>query len=116
MGSLEEGVCDSLIDAAQDFLQFLPPSEGPLWIQVIKMTKLARRAAKAPFNEGDLQRVLLDMGIGGDRSSCALFRLWLNHSSLDVFCIHVRAQNPALIVHRINTHKRGACSEVAHYR
>ena len=58
-------LCDSLIDAAQDFLQFLPLSEGPLWMQMIKMIKLARRAAKAPFNEGDLQRVLSDMGIGG---------------------------------------------------
>ena len=58
-------LCDSLIDAAQDFLQFLPPLEGPLWMQMIKMIKLARRAAKAPFKEGDLQRVLSDMGIGG---------------------------------------------------
>jgi hypothetical protein len=58
-------LCDSLIDAAQDFLQFLPPSEGPLWMQMIKMIKLVRRAAKAPFSEGDLQRVLSDMSIGG---------------------------------------------------
>ena len=51
-------LCDSLIDA--DFLQFLPPSEGPLWMQMTKMIKLVRRAAKAPFSEGDLQRVLSD--------------------------------------------------------
>jgi len=58
-------LCNSLIEAAQDFLQFLPPSEGPLWLQMIKMMELARRAAKAPFNKVDLQRVLSDMGIGG---------------------------------------------------
>ena len=58
-------LCNSLIDAARDFLQFLPPSEGPLWLQMIKMMELARRAAIAPFNEVDLQRVLSDMGIGG---------------------------------------------------
>src|SRR5260221_8492073 len=58
-------LCDSLIDAAQDFLQFLPPSEGPLWMQMIKMIKLASRAVKSPFNEGDLRHVLSDMGIGG---------------------------------------------------
>jgi len=58
-------LCNSLIEAAQDFLQFLPPSEGPLWMQMIKMIELARRAAKAPFNKVDLQRVLSDMDIGG---------------------------------------------------
>jgi hypothetical protein len=58
-------LCDNLIEAAQDFLQFLPPSEGPLWIQMIKMMELARRAEKAPFNVVDLQRVFSDMGIGG---------------------------------------------------
>jgi len=58
-------LCNSLIEAAQDFFQFLPPSEGPLWMQMIKMMELARCAAKSPFNEVDLQRVLSDMGIGG---------------------------------------------------
>ena len=58
-------LCHGLIEAAQDFLQFLPPAEGPLWMQMIKMMELARRAAKAPFSEVDLQRVLSDMGIGG---------------------------------------------------
>ena len=65
-------LCNSLIEAAQNFLQFLPPSEGPLWIQMIKMMELARRAAKAPFNEVDLQHVLSDMGIGGTSDSLAL--------------------------------------------
>ena len=58
-------LCNNLIEAAQDFVQFLSPSEGPLWMQMVKMIDLARRAAKAPFNEADLQRVLSDMGIGG---------------------------------------------------
>ena len=58
-------LCNSLIEAAQDFLQFLPPSQRPLWMQMIKMMELARRAVNAPFNEVDLQRVLSDMGIGG---------------------------------------------------
>ena len=58
-------LCNSLIEATRDFLQFLPPAEGPLWMQMIKMMELARRAAKAPFNEVDLQRVLSNMGIGG---------------------------------------------------
>jgi hypothetical protein len=32
---------------------------------MIKVMELACRAAKSPFNEVDLQRVLSDMGIGG---------------------------------------------------
>jgi len=71
-------LCNTLLEAAQDFLQFLPPSEGPLWMQMIKMMELARRAAKSPFNEVDLQHVLSDMGVGGTyRQFCALLRYWL---------------------------------------
>lgn len=58
-------LCNNLIEAAQGFLQFLPPSESPLWTQMIKMMGLARRAAEAPLNEVDLQHVLSDMAIGG---------------------------------------------------
>jgi len=58
-------LCDSLIKAAQDFLQVLPSSQHPLWMQMIKMMELARRAAEAPLAVVELQRVLLDMAIGG---------------------------------------------------
>jgi hypothetical protein len=58
-------LCTSLIDAAQDFLQILPPSQGPMWLHMIKMMELARRAANVPFEENDLQRVLQAMDIGG---------------------------------------------------
>ena len=58
-------LCDVLIDAAQQFLQILPPSESPLWMQMIKMMQLARRAAKVPLKDVELQRVLSDMAFGG---------------------------------------------------
>jgi hypothetical protein len=57
-------LCNSLIEAAQDFLKLLPSSESPLWMHMIKMMELARHAAKAPSKEDDLQRVLLDMALG----------------------------------------------------
>ena len=57
-------LCNSLIEAAQDFLKVLPSSESPLWMHMIKTMELARRAAKAPLKEDDLQRVLLDMSLG----------------------------------------------------
>jgi hypothetical protein len=58
-------LCDSLMDAAQQFLQILPSSESPLWMQMIKMIQSARRAAKLPLKDVELQRVLSDMAIGG---------------------------------------------------
>ena len=58
-------LCNSLIQAAQDFLQFLPASEGPSWMHMIKMMELARRAAKAPFKVVELQHTLSDLAPGG---------------------------------------------------
>jgi len=75
-------LCGSLIDAAQQFLQILPSSQSPLWMQMIKMIQSARRAAKVPLKDVELQRVLSDMAMG------------------DVFFMHIREQNAALIVRR----------------
>jgi hypothetical protein len=58
-------LCDSLIEAAQDFLQIIPSSESPLWEHMIKMIQLPRRAAKAPLKTADLQYALSDMALGG---------------------------------------------------
>jgi hypothetical protein len=64
-GKTNEALCDSLVTAARDFLQSLLPSQKPLWMRMIKMMELARRAAKAPFKKINLWRVLTDMDIGG---------------------------------------------------
>jgi hypothetical protein len=58
-------LCNSLVEAAQHFLQEVPPSQCPLWTQMIKMMKLAHRAAQVPFEEADLQRVFSNMAVGG---------------------------------------------------
>jgi hypothetical protein len=58
-------LCNNLIEAAQAFSQYIPPSEHPLWKHMIKMMGLARRAAEVPFEEARLQRVFSDMAIGG---------------------------------------------------
>ena len=58
-------LCDSLIEAAQDFLPNLPSSESPLWMHMIKMMELVRCAAKAPFKKGQLQRALSGLALGG---------------------------------------------------
>ena len=102
-GKTNEALCDSLVTAARDFLQSLPPSKKPLWMQMIKMMELARRAAKAPFKKIDLWRVLTDMDIGGAYRWPPFFRLEFDHSLSDVFFMRIRAQNAALIVRRLAT-------------
>ena len=63
-----EALCINLIRAARDFLQGLPPSQYPSLGKMIKMIDLVRRAAKAPFEEVELQRTLSDMTTGGTDS------------------------------------------------
>ncbi|KAH9980609.1 hypothetical protein BJV74DRAFT_798017 [Russula compacta] len=72
-------LCDSLIGAAKDFIENPLYSQRPLWMHMIKMMELARRA---PFEQAGLQHTLSNMAIG------------------DVFCMYIRAQNAGLIVRR----------------
>ena len=58
-------LCDNLIDAAQDFLQILLPSQYPLWIRMIKMMEFVRLTATRPLEGADLQHILSDMAIAG---------------------------------------------------
>jgi hypothetical protein len=58
-------LCDSLIEAAQDFLQIIPSSDSPLWKHMIKMIQLARSAANTPLKMADLQYALSSMALGG---------------------------------------------------
>jgi hypothetical protein len=58
-------LCDSLIQAAYRFLEFIPYSESPLWKQMIKMMTMARRTAEAPLSTNDLQEALSTMDVGG---------------------------------------------------
>ena len=66
-------LCNSLMEAAQDFLQLIPSSETPLWIHMIKMIKSAHRAAEAPLEKVDLQRALSDMALGGAHTQLAFY-------------------------------------------
>ncbi len=58
-------LCNSLLDAAQDFLPNVPASESPLWNRMIKVVKLAHRAATAPLNDTELRRAFSVMAVGG---------------------------------------------------
>ncbi len=58
-------LCNNLIEAARDFLPDVPSSQHSLWMHVIKMMEIVRRAAEIPFDESEMQRVFLNMEIGG---------------------------------------------------
>jgi hypothetical protein len=55
-------LCNSLVDAALEFLEIIPSSQHHLWKHMIKMMELACRA---PFEEADLQQIFSDMAVGG---------------------------------------------------
>ena len=96
-------LCGTLVGAALDFLRDIPSSQHPLWMNMIKMIELAGRAAEVPFEEAELQRIFSDMAIGGTSILPALsFTVHLTLSS-DVFLMHIRAQNAALIVRRLSS-------------
>ncbi|KAH9056907.1 hypothetical protein EDB87DRAFT_1634224 [Lactarius vividus] len=76
-------ICHVLIEAARNFLQVLPYSQRPQWGHMIKMMESVHQAAKFPFEIAKLQHTLSNMNIG------------------DVFVMHIRAQNAAVIVRRL---------------
>jgi hypothetical protein len=86
-------LCNSLVEAAQLFCQNVPSSQRPLWMQMINMMELARRAARVPFGEADLQNVFSDMAVGGmSLLARNLFRVWLT-----IFC---QMYFPCISAHR----------------
>jgi hypothetical protein len=62
---LNVALCNSLIGAAHDFFEYLPSSQSSLWLHMIQMMDLVRRAATVPFEESDLKGALSDLAIGG---------------------------------------------------
>ena len=60
-------LCDNLLEVARDFLRVpdVPSSQCPLWIHMIKMMELARRAVEVPLEEVGLQDIFSNMAIGG---------------------------------------------------
>jgi hypothetical protein len=66
-------LCDTLIGAAHDLLQHLPSSETSLWIRMIKMMDLVRRAATVSFKETELKCTLSEMVVGGTSIQSPIF-------------------------------------------
>ena len=101
--NINVALCGTLIEAAHDFLQHIPSSEYPLWMRIIKMMESVRRAATVPFKETELLSTLSEMDVGGMSIQLTIF-FWplVRPFRPDVFAMHIRAQNAALVVRRLN--------------
>jgi hypothetical protein len=58
-------LCDNLLEVARDFLPVVPSSQCSLWMHMIKMMEMARRAVEVPLEEDDLRDIFSNMAIGG---------------------------------------------------
>ncbi|KAH9056702.1 hypothetical protein EDB87DRAFT_1687037 [Lactarius vividus] len=88
-------LCHILIQAARTFSQGLSPLRQSLWVRMIKMMGSIYQAAKAPLVEAELAGSLSRLAMG------------------DVFVMHVRAQNAAVLVRVLVDHVRFEMFEVS---
>ncbi|KAI9432103.1 hypothetical protein H4582DRAFT_1821614 [Lactarius indigo] len=88
-------LCHILIHAAATFHQYLPPSKKLVWTHMQKMMGSIHRSARAPLIEAELEGILSDLAVG------------------DIFVMHVRAQNAAVVVRVLIDHVRFEMFEVS---
>ncbi|KAF8260775.1 hypothetical protein EI94DRAFT_1747586 [Lactarius quietus] len=88
-------LCHTLMQAATMFRRYLSPSQKPVWDRITKMMGFIDRAASAPLAEADLERELSTFSDG------------------DVFVMHVRAQNAAVLLRVFIDHVRFEIFEVS---
>ncbi|KAH9013669.1 hypothetical protein EDB84DRAFT_1671224 [Lactarius hengduanensis] len=88
-------LCHILIHAAAAFRPYLPPSQELVWTRMQKMMRYIHRSARAPLTEAQLQGILSDLAVG------------------DVFVMHIRAQNAAVLVRVFIDHVRFEMFEVS---
>ncbi|KAH9035654.1 hypothetical protein EDB85DRAFT_2073374 [Lactarius pseudohatsudake] len=88
-------LCHILIHAAAAFRPYLPPSQELVWTRMQKMIRSIHRSARAPLTAAQLQGVLSDLTVG------------------DVFVMHIRAQNAAILVRVFIDHVRFEMFEVS---
>ncbi|KAF8270964.1 hypothetical protein EI94DRAFT_648803 [Lactarius quietus] len=88
-------LCHILIQAARTFSQYLSPTQQLIWEQMMKMMKTIDQTVKIPLLDEELARTLSDLVVG------------------DVFAMHIRAQNAAVIVRVFIDHVRFEIFEVS---
>jgi hypothetical protein len=84
--NINVALCDNLIAAADDFLEYLPSEQSHLWKRMVKMMELARLAATVPFERPGLQRILSDMAIEGLSNILPFSPPWVRSFSIRCIC------------------------------
>ncbi|KAH9059214.1 hypothetical protein EDB87DRAFT_1684972 [Lactarius vividus] len=88
-------LCHILMQAAQAFSQFLSPSQQLSWTHMMKTMVSMCWISKGPLVEAELKGIFSDLTVG------------------DVFAMHVRAQNAAVIIRMLIDHVRFEIFEVS---
>ncbi|KAI9431719.1 hypothetical protein H4582DRAFT_2084583 [Lactarius indigo] len=88
-------LCHILIQAARAFSQFLSPPQQQSWTHMIKMMESMDWTTTGPLVEAELKGIFSDLIVG------------------DVFVMHVRAQNSAVIIRMFIDHVRFEIFEVS---
>ncbi|KAH9038807.1 hypothetical protein EDB85DRAFT_392096 [Lactarius pseudohatsudake] len=88
-------LCHILIQAARAFSRFLSPSQQLSWTHMIKMMESICWTTKGPLVEAELKGTFSDLTVG------------------DVFAMHVRAQNAAVIIRKLIDHVQFEIFEVS---
>ncbi|KAI9432130.1 hypothetical protein H4582DRAFT_2062144 [Lactarius indigo] len=88
-------LCHILIQAARAFCQYLSPSQQLSWAHIIKTLESISWTAKGPLVEAELKGTLSNLAVG------------------DVFAMHIRSQNAAVVVRMLIEHVRFEIFEVS---
>ncbi|KAI9447738.1 hypothetical protein H4582DRAFT_2137682, partial [Lactarius indigo] len=94
-GGTNVALCHVLIQAARAFRQYLTPTQQSIWARVMKMMGTIYQTARAPLVETELEGALSVLAVG------------------DVFVMHVRAQNAAVVIRVLVDHVRFEIFEVS---
>ncbi|KAI0296910.1 hypothetical protein B0F90DRAFT_1819762 [Multifurca ochricompacta] len=94
-------LCHTLIQAASAFNKLLSPDQQLEWVHMIKMIFFALQVAKGSLSEMDLQQILSNLAVGGKFAHTTLDVTSTAQIDFpDVFVMHVRAQNAAVVVRK----------------
>ena len=110
--STNAALCNFLIQAARTFSPGLSPVQQSLWTRMTKMMETIYRTARAPLVEADLVGVLSDLTVGGALEFAHAVAPSFTFI-LDVFAMHVRAQNAGVVVRMFIDHIRFEMFEVS---
>jgi hypothetical protein len=96
--SINVTLCHILLQAARAFSEDISPSQQLLWSRMINMMESVQWSAEGALAETGLKDTFSNLAVGGGPELPTCVSYHCLRSLLDVFVMHVRAQNAAVIV------------------